>query len=109
VPGGARGATGKVPPLLPAGGRGAQPAVHAAARAHALTVVTWSHAARDGVFDLTAARARALGKATRQGDILTLHDGTISVPDSRRDATVAHLPSLLDQLCGEGFAFGDAG
>jgi peptidoglycan/xylan/chitin deacetylase (PgdA/CDA1 family) len=80
------------------------PAVHAAARAHALTVVTWSHAARDGVFDLTAARARALGRATRAGDILTLHDGTISVPDSRRDATLAQLPVLLDELCGAGYA-----
>ena len=78
--------------------------MHAAARTLGLTVVTWSHAARDGVFTMTNTRARALGRASRAGDILTLHDGTISVPDARREATVAHLPALLDELCGEGYA-----
>ncbi len=79
------------------------PAVHAAARNLGLTVVTWTHAARDGAWPLSNRRARTLGNATRAGDIVTLHDGTIRVPDSRREGTLAHLPALLDLVCGAGF------
>jgi peptidoglycan/xylan/chitin deacetylase (PgdA/CDA1 family) len=80
------------------------PVVHAAARELGLTVVTWTHAARDGLWSLTERRARALGRAGRAGDILTLHDGLVSAPAHRREATAAHLPSLLDELCDQGFS-----
>ncbi len=74
------------------------PAVHRAAKALGLPVVTWSRAPRDGARALTDARARALASSTRDGDILVLHDGTLSGNTALRQATLSHLPALLDGL-----------
>ena len=81
------------------------PPVHGAARALGLTVVTWTHAARDGVFALNPRRARALADRARAGSILALHDGQLSGDTSLREQTVRHLPLILQQLRDRGFAF----
>jgi peptidoglycan-N-acetylglucosamine deacetylase len=95
--------TGRAPTLYrPAVGI-RNPAVHAAARAHRLQVVTWSASARDGAIPLTAARAQRLAEQARPGDILALHDGARGRSDSFRKATVENLPVLLDGLLARGF------
>ena len=57
------------------------PKVHAAARQVGLSVVTWTAAPRDGVWPLTPEKMRRLGARARAGDIMALHDGTLSEPD----------------------------
>jgi len=79
------------------------PPVHAAARNHGLKVVTWSKAARDGAWPLTAARAKALADSARPGDIFALHDGLRSDRPELRKATLEHLPALVDRLLERGF------
>ncbi len=81
------------------------PPVHAAARDLGLTVVTWTHSARDGVFPLTPHRAIALAGRARAGSILALHDGQLRGDSTLREQTVRHLPLLLEQLKERGFAF----
>ncbi len=81
------------------------PPVHAAARGLGLTVVTWTHSARDGVFPLTAHRAFALAARARAGSILALHDGQLRGDAALREQTVRHLPILLRHLKERGFAF----
>jgi peptidoglycan-N-acetylglucosamine deacetylase len=81
------------------------PPVHAAARGLGLTVVTWTHSARDGVFPLTPHRAFALARRARAGSILALHDGQLRGDSTLRDQTVRHLPLLLKHLKERGFAF----
>ncbi len=80
------------------------PPVHQAARAVGLPVVTWSLAPRDGARPLTADRTRRLVDAARDGEILVLHDGTLSENTALRGATLQHLPLLLDGLRARGFA-----
>ncbi len=80
------------------------PPVHAAARALGLTVVTWTHAARDGVFALTPRRARSLAERTGAGSILALHDGQLIGSPSLREHTLRQLPFLLTRLKERGFA-----
>ena len=48
------------------------PEVQAAARQVGLSIVTWSRAARDGVWPLTEEKARRIAARTRPGDILAL-------------------------------------
>ena len=81
------------------------PAVHAAARALGLTVVTWTHTARDGVFPLTSRRALALAERASAGSILALHDGQLRGNTKLREQTVRHLPLVLKRLKERGFAF----
>jgi peptidoglycan/xylan/chitin deacetylase (PgdA/CDA1 family) len=81
------------------------PPVHAAARALGLTVVTWTYAARDGVFPLTPGRARHLSERARPGSILALHDGQLWGNATLREPTVRNLPLLLTGLKQRGFAF----
>ena len=80
------------------------PVVHAAARAHGLSVVTWSQAARDGLFPLTESRARSLAEHATPGNILALHDGIVADTDASalRAATVRQLPILLAALQARG-------
>jgi peptidoglycan/xylan/chitin deacetylase (PgdA/CDA1 family) len=80
------------------------PEVQAAARQVGLSIVTWSRAARDGVWPLTAEKARRIAARTRPGDILALHDGTLSDQTALREATVRSLPVLLGLLQERGFA-----
>jgi len=79
------------------------PAVHRAARRLGLTVVTWTLAARDGVFPLSAVRAQALGERARPGSILALHDGAPHERSSLREQTIQNLPLLLERLRRRGF------
>jgi peptidoglycan/xylan/chitin deacetylase (PgdA/CDA1 family) len=81
------------------------PPVHAAARAVGLTVVTWTHAARDGVLAFTPRRALALAARASAGSILALHDGQLHGSPSLRGHTVRNLPHLLKGLADRGFAF----
>ncbi|MBJ6765878.1 polysaccharide deacetylase family protein [Myxococcaceae bacterium JPH2] len=78
------------------------PAVHQAARQAGLTVVTWTHAARDGAWAFTARRARALAARTSAGHILTLHDGSPHERSELREQTVENLPLLLTELRARG-------
>jgi peptidoglycan-N-acetylglucosamine deacetylase len=78
------------------------PVVHKAARRLGLTVVTWSHSARDGVFPLTANRVRRLASQVAPGSIVALHDGTRQRRSDLRELTVRNLPLLLRQLIGLG-------
>jgi peptidoglycan/xylan/chitin deacetylase (PgdA/CDA1 family) len=78
------------------------PSVHRAAAALGLRVVTWSHAARDGLFALTEKRAVSLGREAGAGSILVLHDGARDGESAFREATVRHLPALLERLEGRG-------
>jgi len=80
------------------------PAVHAAARQTSLTVVTWTWAARDGARPLTPERARALAERCRGGEILALHDGTLSGRSALREHTVRCLDALLAALAERGLA-----
>jgi peptidoglycan/xylan/chitin deacetylase (PgdA/CDA1 family) len=80
------------------------PPVHAAAAAVGLTVVTWTHAARDGVWRLSPERALALAARCRRGDILALHDGTLSERRVLRATTVSALDALLRELKSRGLA-----
>jgi peptidoglycan-N-acetylglucosamine deacetylase len=81
------------------------PPVHAAARALGLTVVTWTFAARDGLFPFTPRRAGALAERVSAGSILALHDGDLHASSSVREQTVQNLPLLLTRLRERGFAF----
>ncbi len=81
------------------------PPVHAAARALGLTVVTWTFAARDGVFPFTPRRASSLARRAASGSILALHDGDSYLSSSLREQTVRNLPLLLTRLRERGFAF----
>lgn len=74
------------------------PAVHRAARAQGLTVVTWTHAARDGVLPLTERRAQTLVARAGPGAILALHDGSRRERSSLREHTVRSLPGVLAGL-----------
>jgi peptidoglycan/xylan/chitin deacetylase (PgdA/CDA1 family) len=97
--------TGRVPRFYrPAVGI-RNPAVHAAARALDLTVVTWTFAARDGVLPFTPGRANALAARASAGSILALHDGHLHTSASVREQTVRSLPLLLDRLSERGFVF----
>ena len=80
------------------------PPVHAAARALGLTVVTWTLAARDGVFALTPGRVRSLAERASPGSILALHDGQLMGSPSLREHTLEQLPALLNHLKERGFA-----
>jgi peptidoglycan-N-acetylglucosamine deacetylase len=80
------------------------PPVHAAARALGLTVVSWTHAARDGLFALTPSRALALAERADAGSILALHDGQRGENPTLREQTVLQLPALLMRLRQRGFA-----
>ena len=82
------------------------PEVHRAARALGLTVVTWSLGARDGLFALTHARARSLARRAKPGSILALHDGVRGDRTALREATVRHLPALLEALQARGLRVG---
>jgi peptidoglycan-N-acetylglucosamine deacetylase len=81
------------------------PPVHAAAQALGLTVVTWTYAARDGVFLFTPRRALALAMRAGTGSILALHDGQNHGNSALREHTVRQLPLLLRGLRERGFAF----
>ncbi len=99
------GVTGRVPRYYrPAVGIRSPP-VHAAARALGLVVVTWTHAARDGVFALTPPRALALAERASPGAILALHDGHRHGTTGLREQTVQNLPLLLRRLKERGFVF----
>jgi len=74
------------------------PVVHKAARRLGLTIVTWTHSARDGVFALTAKRVQRLGTRVGPGSIVALHDGAGQQRSELREQTVRNLPLLLRQL-----------
>jgi peptidoglycan/xylan/chitin deacetylase (PgdA/CDA1 family) len=98
-----RDLTGKLPTFYrPAVGI-RNPPVHAAAKAHGLRVVTWSKAARDGSWPLSAKKAEALAKGASPGDIFALHDGLRGKETPLRSATLEHLPVLIDGLLARGF------
>jgi peptidoglycan/xylan/chitin deacetylase (PgdA/CDA1 family) len=78
------------------------PVVHQAARELGLQVVTWTSAARDGLFALSGRRATRLGARAGPGSILALHDGTLSDRRGLREHTVQHLPQLLRELKARG-------
>jgi peptidoglycan/xylan/chitin deacetylase (PgdA/CDA1 family) len=80
------------------------PPVHAAARALGLTVVTWTLAARDGVFALTPGRALRLSARAEPGSILALHDGERRGSSPLREHTLRELPLLLTSLKRRGLA-----
>jgi peptidoglycan/xylan/chitin deacetylase (PgdA/CDA1 family) len=79
-------------------------AVHVAARQLGLRVVTWSHAARDGIRRFTARRAHQLTSRVISGDVLALHDGTLTERVEFRQGTIEHLPSLVEALLDRGFS-----
>jgi peptidoglycan/xylan/chitin deacetylase (PgdA/CDA1 family) len=81
------------------------PPVHTAARALGLTVVTWTSAARDGLFPFTPRRLTSLAKRAAPGSILALHDGDFHASSSLREQTVRNLPLLLTRLRERGLAF----
>jgi peptidoglycan-N-acetylglucosamine deacetylase len=100
-----RDLTGRVPTYYrPAVGI-RNPPVHAAARALGLTVVTWTHAARDGVFALTPPRARSFAERAGAGSILALHDGQRLGNSALGEHTIRQLPLLLNRLKERGFSF----
>src|SRR6516164_466928 len=74
------------------------PVVHRAARRLGLTIVTWTHSARDGVFALTAKRVQRLASRVGPGSIVALHDGVGQQRSELREQTVRNLPLLLRQL-----------
>lgn len=78
------------------------PVVHRAARATGLTVVTWTHAARDGLLPLGTGRARRLARRASPGSILALHDGCFQERSGVREKTVRNLPELLRGLRDKG-------
>ncbi len=78
------------------------PVVHKAARRLGLTIVTWSDSARDGVFALTANRARRLANQMGPGSIVALHDGARQPRSDLREQTVQNLPLLLQELSARG-------
>jgi peptidoglycan/xylan/chitin deacetylase (PgdA/CDA1 family) len=78
------------------------PVVHHAARRLGLTIVTWTHSARDGVFALTAKRAQRLASQVQPGSIVALHDGASRERSGLREQTVQNLPLLLQQLSARG-------
>jgi peptidoglycan/xylan/chitin deacetylase (PgdA/CDA1 family) len=78
------------------------PKVQAAARQVGLSIVTWSHAARDGVWRLGAEKARRIAGRARAGDILAFHDGTLSNQATLREATMRALPEIVDSLQSRG-------
>ena len=80
------------------------PKVHAAARQVGLSVVTWTAAPRDGVWTPTPEKMRRLGTRARPGDIIALHDGTLSEQTALREATVRALPILLELLRARGLS-----
>jgi peptidoglycan/xylan/chitin deacetylase (PgdA/CDA1 family) len=80
------------------------PKVHAAARQVGLSVVTWTAAPRDGVWTPTPEKMRRLGTRACPGDILALHDGTLSEQTALREATVRALPILLELLRARGLS-----
>jgi peptidoglycan/xylan/chitin deacetylase (PgdA/CDA1 family) len=80
------------------------PKVHAAARQVGLSIVTWTTAPRDGVWALTPEKMRRLGARARPGDIIALHDGTLSDHTALRETTVRALPTLLDHLRARGLS-----
>ncbi len=82
------------------------PVVHQAARRLGLTIVTWTHAARDGLFAMTAQRAKRLAGQVRPGSIVALHDGSSLPRSGLREQTVENLPLLLEQLSARGFRLG---
>ncbi len=82
------------------------PVVHKAARRLGLTIVTWSHSARDGVFALTAKRVRRLARQIAPGSIVALHDGAGKQRSELREQTVRNLPLLVQQLSALGFRLG---
>lgn len=71
------------------------PVVHRAARTVGLEVVTWTSAARDGVFALDVPRAQRMGTQATPGSILALHDGVSAERSALREQTVRNLPPLL--------------
>ena len=82
------------------------PVVHDAARRLGLTIVTWTHSARDGVFAMTAKRAKRLASRVRPGSIVALHDGAALPRSGLREQTVQNLPVLLEQLSARGLRLG---
>ncbi len=82
------------------------PVVHDAARRLGLTIVTWTHSARDGVFAMTAKRAKRLASRVRPGSIVALHDGASLPRSGLREQTVQNLPLLLEQLSARGLRLG---
>src|SRR6266849_2370510 len=82
------------------------PVVHDAARRLGLTIVTWTHSARDGVFALTAKRAQRLARQVRPGSIVALHDGSSRARSGLREQTIQSLPLLLQQLGARGLRLG---
>ena len=81
------------------------PPVHSAARYLKLTIVTWTHSARDGALAFTPRRALKLADRAVAGNILALHDGQLHGRASLREETVRHLPLLLTRLRERGFKF----
>jgi peptidoglycan/xylan/chitin deacetylase (PgdA/CDA1 family) len=80
------------------------PKVHAAARQVGLSIVTWTNAPRDGVWRLTPEKMRRLAARARPGDIIALHDGTLSEQTDLRESTVRSLPTLLEGLRARGLS-----
>ena len=80
------------------------PKVHAAARQVGLSIVTWTASPRDGVWSLTPEKMRRLGERTRPGDIIALHDGTLTEQTALRESTVRALPTLLEVLRARGLS-----
>ena len=81
------------------------PVVHKAARRLGLTIVTWSHSARDGVFPLTPKRVRRLASQVGPGSIVALHDGATQQSSELREQTAQNLPLLLHELDARGLRF----
>ena len=81
------------------------PVVHRAARAVGLQIITWTQAARDGVFAFDARRARRMGGLATPGSILALHDGSSADRSALREETVRYLPALLRRLRDRGLRF----
>ena len=80
------------------------PKVHAAARRVGLSVVTWTTAPRDGLWALTPEKVRRIAARARPGDIIALHDGTLSEQTALRESTVRALPTLLELLRARGLS-----
>lgn len=74
------------------------PPVHWAANRTQLCIVSWSLAARDGVWPLSRGKALEIANRARSGDIIALHDGTLSGNRRLREGTLENLPILLGQL-----------
>lgn len=80
------------------------PAVHGAARALGLRVVTWAQGPRDGYLPLTREKMLALAARIRPGDIIALHDGLWLTERAVRQSTVDHLPALIEALQARGLS-----